>query len=71
VCVEACPPKCLLLLADLNAYGVHPAYYTGENCSGCGICFYVFPEPGAIAVYRLIVPKTANLKTEVSHAATL
>jgi 2-oxoglutarate ferredoxin oxidoreductase subunit delta len=71
VCVEACPPKCLLLLPDLNAYGVHPAHYTGGNCSGCGICFYVCPEPGAIAVYRLIVAKPANLKTEVSHAATL
>ena len=71
VCVDACPPKCLLLLPELNSYGVHPAHYTGENCSGCGICFYVCPEPGAITVYRLNVPKPANLRTEGSHAATL
>jgi len=36
-----------------ESYGVHPARYTGMNCSGCGICFYVCPEPGAITVYRL------------------
>lgn len=39
VCVDACPPKCFLLLPDMNVYGVHPAHYTGENCSLCGICF--------------------------------
>ena len=38
VCVDACPPKCLLLRPYLNAYGVHAADYTGEACSGCGIC---------------------------------
>lgn len=52
VCVDACPPNCLELLATLNTYGAHPAHYTGENCSGCGICFYVCPEPGAITVHR-------------------
>jgi 2-oxoglutarate ferredoxin oxidoreductase subunit delta len=71
VCVDACPPKCLLLLPELNAYGVHPAHYTGESCSGCGICFYVCPEPGAITVYRLTVPRPANIHAEGSHAATL
>jgi len=71
VCVDACPPKCLVLLPELNAYGVHPAHYTGESCSGCGICFYVCPEPGAITVYRLTIPKAAMPQTEGSHAATL
>lgn len=71
VCVDACPPKCLMLQPELNAYGVHPARYTGENCSGCGICFYVCPEPGAITVYRWNVPKPASLPTGASHAATL
>jgi Fe-S-cluster-containing hydrogenase component 2 len=23
VCVDACPPKCLLLLPELNGYGLH------------------------------------------------
>ncbi len=39
--------------AELSAYGVHPARYTGEGCTGCGICFYCCPEPGAITVYRV------------------
>ena len=47
LCVESCPPKCLELLPELNAYGVHPAQYTGTDCTGCGICFYCCPEPGA------------------------
>ena len=71
VCVDACPPKCLLLLPELNAYGVHPAHCTGENCSGCGICFYVCPEPGAITVYRMMTTRAAMPQTEGSHAATL
>ena len=71
LCVDACPPKCLLLLSYLNAYGVHAADYTGEACSGCGICFYVCPEPGAITVYRLVASKAAIPKKEVGHAAIL
>jgi len=67
LCVESCPPKCLVLARELSSYGVHPARYTGEGCSGCGICFYCCPEPGAITVYRLttrakaIVPDTAKV----------
>jgi 2-oxoglutarate ferredoxin oxidoreductase subunit delta len=71
VCVDACPPKCLVLLPGLNTYGVHPARYTGENCTGCGICFYVCPEPGAITVYRIATPKPVITQTEGSYAATL
>ena len=56
LCIEACPPKCLEFLAELSAYGVHPAHYTGEDCTGCAICFYVCPEPGAISVYRQAPP---------------
>ena len=59
LCVESCPPNCLLLEPELSAYGVHPASYTGKNCTGCGICFYCCPEPGAISVYRLRKPATA------------
>jgi NAD-dependent dihydropyrimidine dehydrogenase PreA subunit len=36
----------------LNRYGYHFAVYDGHACSGCGLCFYACPEPGAIAVYR-------------------
>jgi 2-oxoglutarate ferredoxin oxidoreductase subunit delta len=56
LCVESCPPCCLLLAPELSAYGVHPARYTGRDCTGCGICFYCCPEPGAISVYRLRRP---------------
>jgi MinD superfamily P-loop ATPase len=56
LCLEACPPRCLVLEDDLSAYGVHPARYTGEGCTGCGICFYCCPEPGAITVYRAASP---------------
>jgi hypothetical protein len=37
----------------LSSYGVHPARYTGHDSTGCGICFYCCPEPGAITVYRI------------------
>jgi Pyruvate/2-oxoacid:ferredoxin oxidoreductase delta subunit len=78
LCVEACPPKCLELEPELNAYGAHPAHYTGHDCTGCGICFYCCPEPGAITVYR-IKGKAKTLATTTEqvpvaggeHAATL
>ena len=61
LCIEACPPTCLEFLAELSAYGVHPAHYKGDGCTGCGICFYTCPEPGAITVYRAApAPKTAS-----------
>ena len=56
LCIEACPPECLQFEAELSAYGIHPAHYTGTGCTGCGICFYTCPEPGAITVYRLTPP---------------
>lgn len=71
LCVDACPPKCLSLLAGLNAYGVHPAHYSGEGCTGCGICFYACPEPGAITVYRLIVPRAPGACAEATHATSM
>jgi len=61
LCVESCPPKCLLLEPELSAYGVHPARYTGQDCTGCGICFYCCPEPGAITVYRRMTPAKATM----------
>ncbi len=72
LCVESCPPKCLVLARELSPYGVHPAQYTGEGCTGCGICFYCCPEPGAITVYRLAAPrKTIAAEPGGAHAAAL
>ena len=72
LCVDSCPPKCLLLLPALNAYGVHPAHYVGQQCTGCGICFYCCPEPGAITVYRLAPRlKAVAEQTGGSHATAL
>jgi Pyruvate/2-oxoacid:ferredoxin oxidoreductase delta subunit len=56
LCIDSCPPKCLVLAPELSSYGVHPAQYVGEGCTGCGICFYCCPEPGAIIVYRQSPP---------------
>jgi len=73
LCVESCPPHCLLLAAELSSYGVHPARYTGKDCTGCGICFYCCPEPGAIRVYRLKKPAkaAAELQPGGNYAAAL
>jgi len=64
LCVESCPPKCLILAPELSAYGVHPAHYTGRDCTGCGICFYCCPEPGAIVVYRRVAPPRAGAESQ-------
>jgi NAD-dependent dihydropyrimidine dehydrogenase PreA subunit len=36
---------------EFNSRGYHPAIYLGKGCTGCGICFFACPEPGAITVY--------------------
>ena len=51
-CVQACPPAVLGFSADINERGYRYSYYLGDGCTGCGICFYNCPEPGAIVVYR-------------------
>jgi len=51
--VEACPPKVLHLAEGLNHRGYRPAIYAGIGCTGCGICFFICPEPGGIRVFRL------------------
>jgi MinD superfamily P-loop ATPase len=38
-------------------------------CTGCGICFYCCPEPGAITVYRMKAKATEA--KEAKHAPTL
>lgn len=54
LCVEACPAGVLRISESLNIMGYHPAEYIGEGCTGCGICFYVCPEPGTIKVHKKI-----------------
>lgn len=71
LCVDSCPPKCLELTSELNAYGVHPARYTGHDCTGCGICFYCCPEPGAIQVYRRLAPPKPEMARGGEHAPAM
>jgi NAD-dependent dihydropyrimidine dehydrogenase PreA subunit len=57
--MDACPPKVIALSEHLNHYGYHTATYAGSGCTGCGICFMVCPEPGAITVMRLVKKERA------------
>ena len=50
-CVAACPKKVIAMGRELNARGYTSAEYVGEGCIGCLNCFYVCPEPNAIAVH--------------------
>jgi len=50
LCVAACPPAVLNQSDFLNRQGYYSVAYSGSGCTGCGICFYVCPEPGAITV---------------------
>ena len=51
LCVAACPAKVLVQSDFLNRQGYFSISYTGSGCTGCGVCFYVCPEPGAITVF--------------------
>jgi NAD-dependent dihydropyrimidine dehydrogenase PreA subunit len=51
--MTVCPVHCLICREDLNSQGFAPADYIGHGCTGCGICFYVCPEPGALTVFQL------------------
>lgn len=50
LCVAACPPAVLVERRILNRQGYYAVTYLGSGCTGCGACFYVCPEPGAITV---------------------
>jgi NAD-dependent dihydropyrimidine dehydrogenase PreA subunit len=54
LCIEACVPDVLKVSESLNKMGYHPVEYIGDGCTGCGVCFYVCPEPGTIKVYKKI-----------------
>jgi 2-oxoglutarate ferredoxin oxidoreductase subunit delta len=50
LCATACPPAVLVQGSVLNRQGYYAVTYNGSGCTGCGVCFYVCPEPGAITV---------------------
>jgi 2-oxoglutarate ferredoxin oxidoreductase subunit delta len=52
LCTVACAPGVLLQSNFLNRQGYYAITYTGSGCTGCGVCFYVCPEPGAITVWK-------------------
>lgn len=52
LCVAACPPAVLAQSSFLNRQGYYAVSYKGTGCTGCGVCFYICPEPGAITVLR-------------------
>lgn len=50
LCIPACPPAVLTQSTLMNRQGYYAVSYKGSGCTGCGICFYVCPEPGVITV---------------------
>jgi NAD-dependent dihydropyrimidine dehydrogenase PreA subunit len=52
LCIEVCVPGVLKVSEKLNKMGYHSVEYLGKGCTGCGVCFYVCPEPGTITVYK-------------------
>lgn len=57
LCVETCPTHCLVIGSTINKLGYQHARFENFNCTACGLCFYVCPEPGAITVYRDATPE--------------
>ena len=59
-------------LPELSRTACIPRITPGEDCTGCGICFYCCPEPGAITVYRVKAPRQSRQAAQGGHhAATL
>jgi len=52
LCIEHCPKKVIEFSGEFNQLGYNYARYSGDGCTGCTICFYACPEPGAIIVYK-------------------
>ncbi len=69
LCITFCPRGVLRQGRYINELGYAATEYAGEGCIGCGTCFYVCPEPGAIAVYRPERSgKSTPLPTEVAQS---
>jgi NAD-dependent dihydropyrimidine dehydrogenase PreA subunit len=62
-CVSCCPPQVLAISEDINERGYNYAYYLGDGCTGCGLCFYNCPEIGAILVRRYATAKAPRTAT--------
>ena len=52
VCVKACPKHCLEIGSGINALGYQAVRFDSEECTACGMCFYVCPEPGVLTVIK-------------------
>lgn len=52
VCVETCPRECIKIGVEINMLGYQFAKFEKHECTACGLCYYVCPEPGAITVYK-------------------
>jgi len=52
VCVETCPQHCLELGSAINALGYQAVRFDSVDCTACGMCFYVCPEPGTLTVIK-------------------
>ena len=46
----SCKREALSIGSTLNHFGVYPVQHRGEACQGCGTCYYLCPEPGAITL---------------------
>lgn len=52
LCVEDCKKNCLIIGSNINKIGYQYAVFKGNDCTACGICYYVCPELGAITVIK-------------------
>lgn len=52
LCVESCPCQCIVIGSKINEYGYQYARFDKQDCTACGICYYVCPELGAITVFK-------------------
>ena len=50
LCVVSCPKKCIAIGSKINKLGYQYAVFDSRQCTACGICFTICPEPGAITV---------------------
>ncbi len=52
LCIETCPKGCIGRSTEINELGYFYALFDSSECTACGFCFYVCPEPDAITVYK-------------------
>jgi NAD-dependent dihydropyrimidine dehydrogenase PreA subunit len=52
LCIKACPKECIALGTEINSSGYVAAEFKSGNCdcTACGLCYFICPEPGAITV---------------------